>query len=151
MDNSQFKRAVLAELGRIPELPPITVEASDGIVVLSGRVADAAQLKLVEQRLLALPQVMDVHNYLRVALPPDGLDDQLRALLRREAVDDTGLQVEVAGGRIRLSGRAASWFDRDAMERFAWTLPGVDSVENSVEIPTGSPDPEAQDAGLPSA
>jgi osmotically-inducible protein OsmY len=149
MDNSQLQKAVRAELSRISGAGEIESESADGIVVLSGVVADPQKAREVEQRLLALPEVMDVHNYLRVAAPSDGFEARLRALLEREGVADAGLEIRYADGVVTLSGEAEGWFDRDAMGRLAWTLAGVREVDNRVTLPAGAVEPGMDDTGQP--
>jgi len=147
MDNATLTEAVRAELERIGPLPALEARMADGIVTLSGSVPDADLRRRVEQQLLALPEVLDVHNYLDVTPPCDGLKDQLIALLAREGVATDDLRVGIDDGVVTLSGQAASWFDRDVMGRLAWTLPGVREVVNRVTLPPGAVEPDRDASG----
>lgn len=147
MDSSTLTEAVRAELERIGPLPAVEARMADGIVTLSGAVVDADLSRRIEQRLLALPEVLDVHNYLDVTPPCEGLKAQLLALLAAEAVSTAELGVAVERGVVTLSGQASSWFDRDAMDRLAWTLPGVREVVNQVALPAGAVEPDRDAAG----
>jgi len=146
MDNATLTQAVRAELNRIGPLPALEAKMADGIVTLSGSVPDAGLRRRVEQRLLALPEVLDVHNYLDVATPC-GLTDQLLAVLASEGVATGDLRVVAQDGVVTLSGQASSWFDRDAMDRLAWTLPGVREVVNRVVLPSGAVEPDRDASG----
>lgn len=146
MDNAPLSAAVRAELEKLGPLPNLHAKMADGIVTLSGTVPDEALRRRVEQQLLALPDVLDVHCYIDIAPPCDGLEDQLLAILAREGIAANDLRVVIDGGVVTLSGRAASWFDRDAMGRLAWTLPGVREVVSRVTLPPGAVEPD-RDAG----
>jgi len=149
MNTSTLSPAVRAELDRLG--PPATLEArmADGIVTLSGTVPEGELSRRLEQRLLALPEVLDVHNYLKVTPPCDALEDHLLARLARDGVSVADLRVAIDEGVVTLSGSAASWFDRDAMGRAAWMLPGVREVVNRVSLPPGAVEPDRDDSGDP--
>lgn len=146
MDNATLTEVVRAELMRIGPLPGLEAKMADGIVTLSGSVPDAALRRRIERQLLALPEVLDVHNYLDVTPPCDSLKDQLLAILASEGVATGDLRVTVEDGVVTLSGEASDWFERDAMGRLAWTLPGVREVVNRVALPPGAVEPD-RDAG----
>ena len=147
MDNAALTKAVRAELGRMGPFPTIEARMADGIVTLSGSVASDDLRRRIEQQLLDLPEVLDVHNYLDIQPPSDGLADQLMARLAREGVATEGAQIAVGDGVVTLSGEAASWFDRDAMGRLAWTLPGVREVVNRMTLPAGAVEPDRDASG----
>lgn len=147
MDNATLTEAVRAELSRLGPLPALEAKMADGIVTLSGSVPDADLRRRVEQQLLALPEVLDVHNYLDVTPPCDGLQGQLLTVLASEGVATGDLRVVVEDGVVTLSGQASGWFDRDAMGRLAWTLPGVREVVNRVALPPGAVEPDRDASG----
>lgn len=149
MEVAPLSAAVSAELSRLGPLPGLRARMADGIVTLSGAVPDEAIRRRVEQQLLALPDVMDVHNYLKVEPPCDGLEDRLLADLAGQGVEVAGLHVDIKNGLVSLSGLAANWFDRDAMARLAWTLPGVREVDNRVKLPPGAVEPDRDANGNP--
>jgi osmotically-inducible protein OsmY len=147
MDNAPLSAAVRAELTKLGPLPDLHAKMADGIVTLSGTVPDEDLRRRIEQQLLALPDVLDVHCYVDVTPPCDGLESRLLALLAREGVAADELRVVIDNGVVTLSGRAASWFDRDAMGRLAWTLPGVREVVSRVTLPPGAVEPGRDAAG----
>jgi osmotically-inducible protein OsmY len=135
--------AVRAELKRLGQADNIEVHAHDGVVTLEGSVASRPLKRVIGQEILRLPQVNEVRNELRTPLPALDLSARLRALLQAEAVVASGIRIEAQDGVIRLAGEAEGWFDRDAAERLAWTLPGVRTVINEIAIPPDAPDPQA--------
>lgn len=144
MSVPELSDIVAAETRRLSQGAPVQVVMTDGVAVLRGEVPDARRRRLIEQGLLLLPEVRDVRNYLRVANPPGDVVCQLRAVLQREGVRVEDLAIDSADGALTLTGRAAGWFDRDAAERMAWTLPGVRAVDNRIVLPAGAVEPEPE-------
>lgn len=133
-----------AEVQRLAAGAPVHVEFQDGVATLTGEVPDAARRREIEQALLQRVEVLDVRNFLRIAPPPGDLPHRVEDLLQREGVRIEGLAVEAADGAVTLYGEAAGWFDRDAAERLAWTLPGVQAVSNRIRLLPGAVEPEGQ-------
>lgn len=150
MDHRTLSEIVKAEVSRMSHGAPVEVALADGVATLTGEVPDEARRRLIEQGLLQLVEVEDVHNHLRVAPPPGDLRTKLVALLAREHVRLPVIEVMGKDGEIDLYGRADAWFDRDAAERLAWTLPGVRAVTNHIALPQGAVTPDADSGeGLP--
>jgi osmotically-inducible protein OsmY len=147
MSSPTLEDMVSAEVRRLAAGAPVEVSLVDGVATLTGVVPDEARRRGIEQGLLQLPQVTDVHNYLRVAPPPGDLRTQLIAMLAREDVRLPALEVQARDGDIAIHGRAETWFDRDAAERLAWTLPGVRAVSNHLVLPEDAVTPDADDGG----
>lgn len=145
MSPSSLHDLVAAEVRRLAPGAAVEVSMVDGVATLTGEAPDEASRRQIEQRLLQLSEVADVRNFLRVPPPPGDLRAQLEALLARQGVSLTQLSVEDRDGALTLYGRAESWFDRDAAERAAWTLPGVKAVTNRIVLPDGAVTP--QDGG----
>jgi len=147
MGDKALQGIVAAEVKRLSEGAPVRATVCEGVVTLSGTVQNDMCRTLIEQELLQLAEVLDVQNHLHVAAPPGDIRTQILALLEHQDVPTAGLKVEENAGAVVLAGEAASWFDRDAAERLAWTVPGVRSVENRVTLPPGAVDPGADAAG----
>jgi len=148
MDAKSLQEIVSIEVERLSGGAPVNAAVAEGVVTLTGEVKDDMHRVLIEQELLRLPEVLDVHNHLHVATPSGDLRTQLLALLACEHVSTAGVQIEAQDGAVVLSGQAASWFDRDAVERLAWTLPGVRSVANRVTLPPGAVEPDGDGADI---
>lgn len=144
MSDRTLQDIIAAEIERLRGGAPIAASVTNGVVTLTGEAADEAQRRLIEQELLRLPEVSDVHNHLNVAPPPGDTRAQMLALLDREGVRASGLGIAAEAGVVTLSGQVEGWFDRDAAERLAWTLPGVRAVVNQVTLPVGAVEPEGQ-------
>jgi osmotically-inducible protein OsmY len=142
MSSAGVSDIVAAEVRRLSQGAPVAVVVADGVATLTGEVPDVERRRLIEQGLLQLREVEDVHNFLRVAPPPGDVVAQLRGVLAREGVQIPDLQIDARDGELTLRGHAQGWFDRDAAERLAWTLPGVRQVANRIELPAGAVEPE---------
>ena len=147
MECQTLQQTIALEVERLCGGAPIRATVVDGVVTLSGPVENETRRVLIEQELLRLPEVADVRNHLQVATPAGDLWTQLITLLEREDVPTAGLTIAAESGAIVLSGQAAGWFDRDAAERLAWTLPGVRSVDNRITLPPDAVQPDAEAAG----
>lgn len=147
MGQQTLQQIIDAEIARLGEGAAISAQVVDGVVTLRGTAPNEMRRVLIEQELLRIPEVLDVHNHLQPPAPPGDIRDKLLARLEQTDVVTTGVRIEEAGGAVVLSGEAASWFDRDAVERLAWTLPGVHSVENRITLPPGAVEPDVDGAG----
>lgn len=148
MDSRTLQEIVAVEVERLSGGAPICATVFEGVVTLTGAVQDDRRRILIEQELLGIPEVLDVHNQLQVAASAGDIRTRLLALIQRENVPTVGLKIEETGGAVVLSGKAASWFDRDAAERLAWTLPGVRSVDNRIELPPDAIEPDGEGAEI---
>lgn len=151
MTHPTLDDAVAAEVERLGAGAPVAAAVRDGVVTLTGAVQNEMRRIYIEQELLRLPGVLDVRNHLHVALPMGGLKLQLLDLLEREDIPAGGLDVAAddEAGAILLSGVAASWIDREAAERLAWTLPGVSRVTNRIVLAPRAAEPDADGEALP--
>jgi NitT/TauT family transport system permease protein len=84
-----------------------------------------------------LTGVVDVVNQIRV-VPRSGASDIKqkieRALRRSAALDASRITVETEGGGVVLTGKVEAWYQRDIVERAAWSAPGVTEVQNRLTI-----------------
>lgn len=113
-----------------------TVQA--GWVTLSGTVRWQYQRMAAENDVRKLSGVTGISN--RITLAPEiGADDikqRIEEALRRHAeVEAQGIRVHVAdGGSITLEGQVDNWEERRAVERAAWSVAGVRTVEDRITI-----------------
>ena len=49
-------------------------------------------------------------------------------------MDASRVKVSVEGGKVHLTGNYASWPERSAIERAAWSAPGVSSVDDRMTM-----------------
>jgi osmotically-inducible protein OsmY len=119
---------------RVPDGVRATV--SDGLVTLSGAVGLFSQKAAAEDAVRNLVGVRGVANYVTVAGPVADLTAGLEAAVRRRIVlDADAITVKVADGTVTLRGTVPTLYDRGAIERAAWSVPGITRVEDLLDVP----------------
>ena len=102
-------------------------------VSLEGQVDWQYQKETVERAVRKLSGVVGVDNRLTLRPQVDVLDIQQRieeALKRNAEVDAKGIHIKVEGSVVKLEGRVHLWRERKIAERAAWSVPGVNKVED---------------------
>ncbi len=115
----------------------ISVKVEHGIVTLGGEVDWGFQRSEAEYDMRKLGGVRGVINTIAVVakVRSDDVHAQILAALERNAeVEADRITVVVSGGKVTLGGRVDAWTEREAVERAAWSAPGVTEVEDRIEI-----------------
>lgn len=113
---------------------------SAGWVTLDGEVELWTEREDAERAVRNLVGVRGVTNRIAVAvLPPRSVPEDVRraiedALERRAQRQAGRLQVTVESGRVTLAGRVRSWEERRAVVGAARCTPGVEDVDDQLEI-----------------
>ena len=116
----------------------IDVEVQDGIVTLNGCVPGLTSKRLAGVLAWWVPGVRDVVNGLEVDPPeedsPDLIEEAVRVALEKDPLVNAG-QIRVGARKtwVRLTGAVPAGAERDAAERDAWCIFGVDNVLNEIE------------------
>ena len=118
----------------------IEIKVDEGWVYLEGVVEWDYMKKAAEKAISDLVGVRGVTNRIKVsskAVEPSEVKRRITAAFHRSAsIDSSNVRVEVAGGRVTLSGKVRTWAERQDAENAAWTFPGVVAVDNHIEIDT---------------
>lgn len=116
----------------------IHVKVSNGWVTLSGAVPWNYQREAAEADIRKLSGVTGVSNDIQVeprVQAGDVRKNIVDALKRHAEVEAERIKVDVrADGTVAIEGHVDDWEERKAVERAAWSAPGVRSVENRVRI-----------------
>jgi hypothetical protein len=115
----------------------IEIEVTDGVVTLNGSVPSLAAKRLAGVLAWWVPGSRDVVNGLTVDPPeedgPINIEEAVRIALDKDPlVDASQIRVGVRGRTVRLTGWMPSEGSRDAAERDAWYVFGVDDVINEI-------------------
>jgi osmotically-inducible protein OsmY len=121
----------------IPE-EMVKVTVQKGWVLLTGEVDWQFQKKAAEDAIRKLSGVTGVSNsiVIKPRVSASDIKKKIEAALARNAhVESRAIRVNVSdGNKVRLEGAVDSWDDRDIVENAAWSVPGVQSVDNRLAI-----------------
>jgi osmotically-inducible protein OsmY len=128
--------SIIAWNARIPG-NEVKVKVAQGWVTLSGNVHWHYQSAAAESAVRHLSGVVGVTNLIEVkpmAQPQDVRAMILEALKRTAEVEADSIGVLVHGNRVTLEGKVKAWYERGVAERAAWSVPGVATVENNLDL-----------------
>jgi len=115
----------------------VTVKVEKGWVTLRGEIEWQFQRVGAESVVRKLSGVVGVTNLIAVRPRVDATNVKHRiedALKRNAEVEADGIQVVVTGGKVTLEGKVRTCHERAVAVRAAWAAPGVESVEDLVNI-----------------
>ena len=115
----------------------VKVRVAKGLVTLSGQVDWEHQRRAAEDVVHRLRGVLAVVNQimLKPRVQPDDVRARIEEALERYAdVEAERITVEVQEGKVILAGEVRAPFERELIERAAWSAPGVQSVEDRVRV-----------------
>jgi hyperosmotically inducible periplasmic protein len=128
----------------------ITTESKDGVVTLTGTVADANHKSLAQDTVAGLPGVVSVDNQLLVKgeQPAEHSDTWIgwkvkSALLFHRNVSATGTTVYVKDGIVTLQGEASSMAQKELTTEYAKDVDNVKEVNNDMTIAKTPAAPDA--------
>ncbi len=119
----------------IPESVQITVD--HGVIVLRGEVDWAYQKESAFNAIRHLKGIKEVKNriIIREKAKPGDIKSRIERALVRSAEDDAKkIVVDVADGKVILSGTVRSLAELEDAKWAAWATPGVTSVENHLHV-----------------
>ena len=115
----------------------IAVKVEHGIVTLAGTVDWGFQRAEAEYDVRKLGGVKGVVNLIaiRPKVRAEEVRSRLNAAFERNAdLEAKHLTIDVIDGKVVLAGEVASWAEREAAERAAWSVPGVTAVDDRIAI-----------------
>lgn len=115
----------------------VTASVSDGWVTLEGSVPWQYQKQEAMLAIQRLQGVKGVTNRIEVEprVPATEVERKIQSAFQRAAsLDARQVHVETAGSRAFLRGKVRSFAESQDAERAVWSVPGVTSVRNELEI-----------------
>ena len=119
----------------------IKVESKDGVVTLTGSVADASHKSMAEDTVASLPGVTSVVDQLKIngEQPAEHSDAWITtkvktALLFHRNVSATGTTVYTKDGVVTLQGEASSMAEKELTTEYARDIDNVKSVNNEMTV-----------------
>ncbi len=131
----------------------VKAEAKDGVVTLTGTVADASHKALAMETVSYLPNVVRVDNKLetKAEVAADNADTWIGrkvslALFFHRNVNSGKTKVEVKDSVVTLTGVASSLAQKELTTEYAADIDGVKSVSNQMTI-AATPEPAERSPG----
>jgi hyperosmotically inducible protein len=128
----------------------IKVDSKDGVVTLTGTVADASHKSMAENTVASLPGVTSVDDQLKISgeQPAEHSDAWITtkvktALLFHRNVSATGTTVYTKDGVVTLQGEASSAAQKELTTEYAKDIDNVKSVNNEMTIDKTPAAPDA--------
>ncbi|MET7964227.1 BON domain-containing protein [Micromonospora zamorensis] len=115
----------------------LDVTVANGWLMLRGEVEFGWQRRAAEGELRRLDGVRGLTNLIEVRPPAALVADRLRRDVRRALMRTLGAErvtVEVDGDTLVLAGVVRSWWEREQVERVAWSAPGVRAVHDHLLV-----------------
>lgn len=122
---------------RATDLDRVHVVVADGVVALRGEVDREGERKRVEASLHELEFLGGLINELVVKPPVEAefVRQKVRDAVRPiSAINAEKIVVKAVGSRVTLEGTVNSWHERGMAESAAWSVPGVSTVEDLIEV-----------------
>jgi osmotically-inducible protein OsmY len=138
-DDEIAKRAlsIIKWDAQIPQ-DAVQVTIQKGWVTLTGQVSWQYQKKAAEDAVRKLSGVIGVINNisLKPAVTTSDIKSKIEdALTRRAQLEAGAIRVDVLdGNRVKLQGKVDCWEQREAVESAAWSVAGVQSVDDRLTI-----------------
>jgi osmotically-inducible protein OsmY len=137
-DDQIAKRAldIIAWNCWIPE-DKVKVKVQNGHVTLSGEVDWHYQRDNAEDAVRKLSGIKGVANTIQIKPRANSTNVKQRiedALKRSAEVEADAINVSVFDGRVTLSGKVKTFFERDLVERTVWMAPGVVAVNDKITV-----------------
>lgn len=123
----------------------INIVSTDGVVTLTGTIADELKKALAQETVVGLPEVKGVDNRLQVkgptppALSDVWIHDKLKfTFMFHRSVNAFKTEIKVKDGMVTLRGVADSQAQKDLTGAYAKDVQGVKNVKNDMTVSTGS-------------
>ncbi|MGQ5261880.1 BON domain-containing protein [Micromonospora sp. ZYX-F-536] len=115
----------------------LDVTVANGWLMLRGEVEFGWQRRTAEGELRRLDGVRGITNLVEVRPPAPPAAEQVRRDVQRALRRTIGadrVTVEMDGDTLVLAGVVRSWWERDQVERVAWSAPGVRVVHDQLLV-----------------
>ena len=115
----------------------IKIIVDHGWITLEGQVIWHYEKEAAESAVYHLLGVKGVTNNITVkpTVSANNLKAKIEAAFKRNAaIDAERINVTALGPKVILTGSVRSWVERDEAAQTAWAMPGVQEVENNLEI-----------------
>ena len=114
----------------------IKVNVEKGWITLTGEVNWHYQQEAAADDVRGLWGVVGVSNTITIKPRPNTskIKDDILVALHRSWFDPATISVTAEGGKVKLTGKVHSWYERDEADSTAWAAPGTTSVDDDIAV-----------------
>ncbi len=115
----------------------IKIKVEDGVVTLDGEVNWEFQRNSAVTQIQNTIGVKRIINNITIksSIVPKELKLKVSNAFHRSAtLDAEKIEIDVQGSKVILKGKVRSWAEKNDAENAVWAAPGVNKVENNLEI-----------------
>ena len=115
----------------------IKIKVEDAVVTLDGEVDWEFQKISAQRQIEDMIGVRRIVNNVTVktSIPAKDIKQKIADAFHRSAtIDSEKIHIETTGSKIILKGTVRSWAEKNDAENAAWSAPGVNKVDNQLEI-----------------
>jgi osmotically-inducible protein OsmY len=115
----------------------VSVRVEKGMVTLNGTVDWQYQKSEAEYDIRKLSGVTAVFNLIEVRplVRPSKIRQAIEGALERNLHGEVSrIGIEADGGSVTLKGKVHDWYERELIERAAWSVPGVTEVRDRLDF-----------------
>lgn len=119
------------------QVDKVNIVVEDGIVTIEGTTDWDFQRKHVTKVVANIIGVKGIINNIKIANSPVSSDIKNKiqaAFVRNANIDADKIDIKTEGHKVILKGKVKGWSEYEEAERSAWSTPGVDKIENELEI-----------------
>lgn len=139
-DDSSIAKAIKSLLNNLSGVnkDALSVKVDDGVITLKGTLPWHYQRQTVEDYIRNIAGVRAVYNNIELSeavCDVKTIAEKINAAFHRHAaMDAANIHVEIQGKKVVLKGKVRSWTEKKDAERVAWSSPGINAVENLIEV-----------------
>lgn len=137
-DDSDIAAAAISRLGWDSAVPrdAVGVKVEGGWVTLTGDVDWHFQQEAAVADMRGLWGVVGVSNDINIKPRPNTakIRDDIVLALGRSWFNPAIVDVTAEAGKVTLSGKVRTWYERDEAAGTAWAAPGTTSVQNNLAV-----------------
>jgi len=138
-DDTEIAKHIAHVLQYNTNAPEDAVKAivHQGLVTLNGEVPHEKQRRTIEKQIAHVAGVNAINNRITIepSVEPKNVKEEITAALKRNAqLECDGINVNVEGDKVILTGRVKAFYERELAQLAAWRASGVRQVVDKITV-----------------